>query len=761
MRLPRYTAGRSNVGMLEQERNALQSPQEAANAAGLGYKLGGELAGIAAETALKFDEVKRARQLEADKITYALGEANRTAAYNMMSQDPALAEKMEADPEYFANSLKDINKQYTQGLTDLGDHNTRKGFQSLAETSSIKFLSQARVDLDKVEFSIGKNRGEAGIKATLDSDDVDGAELMYEASKQFLNPVEEAQWEAKITDKRLEVASVAVAADVETAYLKDGMAGGEKAYDELINDTDLPAELKKKSILAATVHRQNFMRSQADEEDREKGEVIRTKTVYGAAAEVGEFSHANNDLALSNLEYGKDPKSSSAIAAWSTVFNKIDTYQKKQVGVLNVADAVTNGRILDPSKANRLLLDGYMEQQAEVLGMEVDSDEYFRLAANTAQATGTLPRREQLGLNGGYVSKEQAQKYFQLWSYLKDNDQLKPNLGLSDKANTMYMAMDSLVEYGTSPESAIEVIWNARDLKPADKDALDLDYGKEDDYTKTFKTLINTDFFDAADPTFSISFGPETETKMGMRYAEVRKAVYMATNGNIAAATDAADKAIKAGWGPSNFGNSDPSHYTIQENPLGKDMSTFQDIIISELNGLQREGDFPAAQAGVTFNAYTDEGYKQTKVLDKEAISFHEIPQMEENRRDGVRRYQVWHNGRPVVNMDTGMVMDFPITSSDARNITRVSDMKKQRADEVERIQDRIGELESTLSTRGELGGAKEFGISSGKDYRKEDLEAELAGLKRSLPEAKTRRDETKYSVYAMFPESQSPKVFN
>jgi hypothetical protein len=102
--------------------------------------------------------------------------------------------------------------------------------------------------------------------------------------------------------------------------------------------------------------------------------------------------------------------------------------------------------------------------------------------------------------------------------------------------------------------------------------------------------------------------------------------------------------------------------------------------------------------------------------------------------------------------MDSGMVLDFPISQADARIITNVSNMRTGRATEVSRINDRILELDKEI--------AEERNVKSPYIDLKA-LESERAGLKRELPNAQMRVDQTQYAPYQMFSESQLPEITN
>ena len=194
----------------------------------------------------------------------------------------------------------------------------------------------------------------------------------------------------------------------------------------------------------------------------------------------------------------------------------------------------------------------------------------------------------------------------------------------------------------------------------------------------------------------------------------------MDTLGNMSVAEEVAAKAIQRSWGASNFGTGDKDDYIIQENPLGYDMSGFESELITKLNA-----------TGNTFRVFDTYGeFTDTTSVDPESITFQEIPQQEGEGRDGVRRYQVWSNGRPLVNMDTGRVVDFPITSAEAANISKTFRLREEELDIEFGIRDRIHEIEMELKVEEKVKSPYVDEVA---------LREELEGLRNALPEAGQR----------------------
>ncbi len=735
-KIPRYIAGQTNVGMLEQGRRAVIGPQEAAAAAGAKYSAISQITDIGMQTVVEYDKVKQANQKADDKLALTrqslLTSTLIDKAYNDAAENNSTADELE-------ENLKDVLDSSDAVLSELQHpDNIRDMPKNMAlakagmwedNRSRIRDYGIARTT---AEFN---GQWEAAFQA---KDTITLSHLLTFAGDPesgIKNPEEMSKMTTEFESLVMQEDAQKVASKVEMAYIS-GEKEGEQAYDDLVSNTDMDADTKKMALIMAGVHRANFMRSQIDDKARENVMAIQHVTVNSENAKNGNFGHDENSLALANRNYGV-PDSVSAITRWASVYRNIEQRKRSNTALIDVSSAVATGTILPPTDKNRKALDSYVSSHVEATGMEVDGDEYFRFIADISQGVGVLPQREREGINSGLVSQDMAERFLPLWDYIKDNNALSPDLGLTDKANTMYASISSLTTYGTPADTAIQLIYDTRDLKPADKEALILDYEEEESPKDAFGDVTSSDYFDIADPWFA---SIDTQTKMRTRYDAVRLEVYKATNGNITVANDVADQAVKNTWGPSNFGNA-PDMYTVQEDPLGYDMSEFQHQLINKLNG-----------QNITFNVYDpDSGHSKVKFLEEENISFFRVPQQEGEGRDGVRRYQVLYNGKPVVNMDTGMVVDFPITSAEAKEISRRSEIRTQRSDEVHRVTDRIAEIEESIKDIKEKGSLADFGITNRSGLGVEFLEKELAGLKRQLPETKTRRDSVLYSPYPEF----------
>jgi len=724
MKIPRYSTGRSNVGLLEQGRSALRSPREAAAAAGAKYQAGVDIAGSVAESVFLYDKVKQENQKADDKLVLTRQSLETSTAidkvYNDAAENNWTAEELEEELVSVIDASDAVlaELQHPENKRDMPT-NLKLAKESLWETNRSKII----------DYGIKRSTSELNAQwetAVQAKDVVTLSNLLsFAGDEEFglKNPEQIAEWTSELDNLLIDEEATEIASEVELGYITGGMEKGEEEYDKLVNNTTMDADKKAAALVKAGVHRANFIRSQVDDRARENVAATMVVTVNSELAKSMQFSHDENMVALQTGEYG-DPDGQEATNRWASVYRSIEAAKRAGSTVVDVSTAVAAGQILDPTNKNRDGLDGYVDVHVDATGMEVDEDEYFRFVADLSQTTGLLPQRERSGINSGVVSVEMAKKFLPLYEYLNDNNLLAPDLGLTDKAETMYSSVSALTKYGVSADDAIQTYLDAKDLTTEDKEALLIDYDKESSPSGAFSDVINSEFFAAADPFFDLRLSPETETKMELRYNAVRQEVYMATGGNITVADEVAEKSIKRGWGASNFGSSDPDDYTIQEDPLGHDMSEFQDQLITDLNG-----------QNIIFQAYSDDGkFGTTKTLEPESITFHRIPQLEGEGRDGVRRYQVWSNGRPVVNLDTQRVVDFPITSAQAKNISRISSEKTVRGNEVERVTDRIAEIEDIIKTP-----------ATRQKYRRTKLKEELEGLKRELPNAIKRRDALTY----------------
>ena len=98
MKIPRYSQGQTNIGMLEQGRAALQSPQEAAAAAAGKYEAVKSISDIAASGLDAFTKAKEATQLADDELAFSRQSLITTTqidqAYNDANENDLSADRL-------------------------------------------------------------------------------------------------------------------------------------------------------------------------------------------------------------------------------------------------------------------------------------------------------------------------------------------------------------------------------------------------------------------------------------------------------------------------------------------------------------------------------------------------------------------------------------------------------------------------------------------------------------------------------------------
>lgn len=450
MKIPRYTQARTTVGQLESGRAALRTPAQAAAAKAVPYKAISDVAGIAGEAVEAFDLARKARQFEDDKITFAIGEANRDAAYKVLIKDPDLENKMAEDPEYFTTSVQNIQSSYLRSLDDIKDDRTRERFKKKQAVSLINFKATTEADLGIYETKVSKNRAyEAGAVAEL-AGDWDSAETIYDASKKYFNPAEEAQQAVRIQNGRNEVQANSIADDVIAAYEKGGKEWAMNVLQAVQMDDELPDDVQKMALARGNLALSNRMKVDATErglyEQRLKEESSKRRIAFEQAITIETNNKVINDFAdaedLTHAErrqlFNLREKKANALTSF-----KIANPNTKQYR--DGLDEITQSMRIEDENGDPMPLN--LEQQYAVqigmLGLEGD-DQSFGIGSNL---TSTMVKA---------AASDDEETYTQGLRYYADimqqNPKTKLDFGDTDTFNFYEAAHESAQRMGGKPE---------------------------------------------------------------------------------------------------------------------------------------------------------------------------------------------------------------------------------------------------------------------------------------------------------------------
>jgi hypothetical protein len=698
MRLPRYTAGRSNVSELESQRAASIKPGEAAQVQMAKYGAFADVAGATSGSLGVFDDVRRRQQAEAAKLTIAEAESGMNLASDAVLKDPERKEKYAEDDTHFQSALGEIRDALDAKLGEIQDEKMRGKAQQLADLRFAEMEQEFKFGEIDTFNELGADRAVIALDEAERNRDPSAMRTAIMAGDAFLSEPYKKQALARIEKMETSIAGEDLAEDVRQAYMNEGMDAGDDAYEVLLRNEDLADEVKDAALTFAAQHRKQFALALSDEIEAKKAENYRNATETDIAARQGLVSSELNQQRLENGDYG-DPDTMEAQTHWGMVERTITTFSQKAQETLDVSAAVDARQILEPNAANREALQRDYEDRMEAGEIEPGSLEARALAADMTQATGVPPEAVRRELNSAAQRKPTPETFQQFALIMdgttdhyinvkdEDGDMVKqlvrgtvPTLDLDRTADAVLKDIYYSTTYGTDVPAAIETAWENRTPKtPAEVTA------RQEQLEEIDREAMFVDSWEQIVPPKTTLFGlvtykpDDTVRQAQLEWDAVFEESFM-RSGNQLTAKAQADFALSQSWRPTNMESGDNDEYTLAKDPLVADASYIKRDVVAELNASGRGFRVRNAETGLP---------EDVETLNEEDVSFYQVVK----NRDGSRDFLMAHNGIPFTFKGGGPV-GMSMSADEANEYQRIEReriAKQEAVDTADLLVERYG----------------------------------------------------------------------
>ena len=710
MKLPRRPTSNVIVNELQSQRNAMITPQEAANVQLAKY--GAVQAGLeaAGRVFTEVADVRRKTQQAKDEISYQTNENNLDVAYTNLKNDPNLKKPVQDDgtstADYFQRESDALLATYKKGLDDIVDPEAKKRAEQLLSNREAKMRAEMSGDAGVIESRAAEASFITSMNEAMDAGNTDGGRaLLASAYSNGLVDAKGRQRWSDALDKNDDITqSQSLVDEINEAY-SISEKDGNQALSELIKNKDIDQQVRDMAIDGAEEKRVEWGKAREEETKRDEVQNVIQFGDDSARASAGLMSYEQIDSAYESGRYGDGV---GAASRRNQLFAKVTSAMGKKETELDIRRTYENGQFMLDDKKHRDALSEY-EQSVTA---DMDGNERTETIGDISRTLGTVSTHTANTLNLSSKSTDALAANLKLYRELTSDKTTMPTLHLTGEASSALEDASTLVDAGVSPTEAAEIAYangHPTELVKQERSETWSNVTVES-ANEAHTELLDSDYYE--EPGFGDVDDPPP--LMEMEYGAIYKAVYM-QSGNEQAAKNVADRAIKSTWVMTNFNSADKDEYTIEKHGLPGDVHGIRNGVIREFEGER----FKTRSADGT--------YKSTQI-DPEKITF------ESTEGDGERKWGVLHDGVPLVRIsDNGIeVATFVMDES------RLSEYKEKTSTH-EATEARLSDINAEIKRRETLTrdnpyGIVKPGITSNITKRIKSLENERTRLESELP---------------------------
>ncbi len=586
MRIPRYSSGAANVGLLESGKQALRSPSEAAAAAGGGLQAVGSALMAGGDAIAAYDKAKQATQIADDKLALSRMESESQTAlervWNDAQENNLSADETEEALNKVFDSRQDIlgKMQHPDNIRNIPQA-LRLSTEAMREEQRGNLITYAAArTTDEFNAQVTNARESGNIPQMMLLMDIGlDAGTIGEADAALLNTEINQMMFNQEVDKRVELGFSAMLANPNDPDVKSGVY--KKASQ--ISDPDVRAAVLSGLNTASA----NVDKIHLQEREQEESDLIFYEQGLSEQISAG----ASVDLML-EYEQGKlgDEGTVSATKRYERLRDQQISGVKANDDQIDFAQRYLNGEPMPATKPFREQADRYLENLTVPEGSNYQDEK-----AKFYKHISIVGQDDSINLKGSLHSANGLVATADLFASLTDDPMNEPDMGINENERAALELMKQLVEYNVPKEQAAEdvtkrmrldantketyeALWQGQtgDFPDFDRDEDDTGYSRAAD---NFGDLLGSKVYDM--PGF---FNVESPDYDGfLDYQGMFRNAFMST-GDWNVARKTANRQFKAAYQANNLNSPDGSDYQITKGPLKGDASDVRKQMIGQLN---------------------------------------------------------------------------------------------------------------------------------------------------------------------------------
>ncbi len=458
-KIPRYIAGQTNVGMLEQGRRAIIGPQEAAAAAEAPYKAAAGVAGAGANILFTIDRNNKLLDKAEDKVKNAVEDGYYETALKNAKTDHE--NRSLNDPEWtqqhYIDEINAIHEARRGGLDRLKDSGIRSKSSQMFEANRNMINQNVRLDAASlqatkigVDWKVGYNQfikdenyemARDMIQVGLDAADGETPILGKLEGQELQHDLEELIKDQEMTDK---------AKDIQQIFMNDPVEGMNE-YRKVLESGDMVLAGKVAGAINQAIKSQNFEKQElSDQYDNIRNEDIldiqmnADSRMSSPADIVNKYEHDG---------YG-DMEDPASFARMQSVMRELEARLKADKDHIDFGVELNSGYPMQDNQTNRERLGKYIRNLSTKGKTE---EEIVQAEWNAINQAGFPTQQHRNSLKAGPRSAPDMNRYLDLFKAYTSGDK-KFDLGLNPAEHSDYLYIETRTEYIDTPkEKAIAI----------------------------------------------------------------------------------------------------------------------------------------------------------------------------------------------------------------------------------------------------------------------------------------------------------------